>query len=219
MTIANDVKSNTSEIPFVGLHIVAKHMIHLREALESSIHTVDSAIRFVETAGSTSDDSQQPQQPQQRIRTQLKQGLEYQRSLFRSTDLRLASLEKRIDSTITLAFNTVNQRNSSITKRDSSTMKVIAAITLVFLPTTAVANVMGSQLFLATDTDGVWSVSLSPLFSTFWYVALAFTVAGIATVLVWQSVTDQEKPRRFLGNFTRPQGLFSKITDKMQHQV
>lgn len=190
----------------MGLHNVAKHMIHLREALESTVHAVDSAAKFVEARGAeqvlgTDDPSQRPSlKTSQRIRTELKQGLKYRRSVFRSIELRLASLEKRIDSTINLSFNTVTQQDSKLVKRDSKTMTAIAAITLVFLPTTAVASVMGSQLFLANNVDGSWSVSPSPLFPIFCYLAITFTVAGITVAVVWQWVIQRDRPRKHAGN-------------------
>ncbi|KAH8887307.1 hypothetical protein GQ53DRAFT_873059 [Thozetella sp. PMI_491] len=200
LTIAGMLHIHSEAIPFVGLHNIAKHSFHLREALDSSILLINRAIELVEGGGSSrvqigNYDAQQQQVACRKIRKPLLDRLKYRRSLFESTSLRLNSLDKRIRSAINLGFNIVTQRDSmvmiqdsAVMKRDSKTMKLIAAVTLLFLPATAVASVMGSQLFLARDVDGTWIVDPSPLFPAFWYVAVPFTVVGIVAAASWQWV-------------------------------
>jgi len=177
--------------PFVGLHNVAKHIIHLAEAVDSNLLVVGSAIERIKGNDADAHGSgicpvtrELPDSPQ-RIPNQLRERLLYRKSMFESTKLRLVSLQKRVDNAINLAFNTVTWRDSQVMMRDSSTMKAIAVITLFFLPATAIASVMGSQLFLADNSGGAWSVTPGPLFPSFWYVTASVTVAGFVSAIVW----------------------------------
>jgi uncharacterized radical SAM superfamily protein len=63
----------------------------------------------------------------------------YIQNLNKSTNMRLGSLSKKVDNTINLAFHMVAQQDSKRVTKDSSSMRVIATVTMVFLPGTAVA--------------------------------------------------------------------------------
>ena len=195
-------------MPFVELHNLAKHIVHLAEAVEAGLMVIESTFNCVkpQTTGPGSDSTislpNLATTTPNLIRQQLRERLLYRKSLFQSTKLRLGSLQKRIDICINLAFNTVAQHQSNVAQhlsnlaqqdskimlRDSKTMKAIAAVTLCFLPSTAVASIMGSQLFLARDKgDGTWDVGPSPLFSIFWSVSVPFTALAIALTALWHS--------------------------------
>jgi hypothetical protein len=81
------------------------------------------------------------------------------------------------------------RHDSTMMRHDSSSMKIIAAITMVFLPTTAVASVIGSQLFLSTvneDSEGsYWEVKASPLLNTLWMIAGPLTLGVITMAASW----------------------------------
>ncbi|RYP55739.1 hypothetical protein DL769_010059 [Monosporascus sp. CRB-8-3] len=146
------------KMPFVALHNVAKHIVHLGEALDSCLFLIDSMIAEIDTKDSSNTAAFARMESGSTMTTltsltttsQLRSSLLYRRSLFRSTNLRLTSLSKRVDNAINLAFNIVTQQDSMRMIQDSSSMKIIAAITLLFLPTTTVATVIGSQLFLSS---------------------------------------------------------------------
>jgi hypothetical protein len=78
-------------------------------------------------------------------------------------------------------------------------MKIIAAITMVFLPTTTVASVVGSQLFLTTvkdDSEGsYWDVKASPLFNTLWMIAGPLTLGVIIMAATWNWYTHLTYPK------------------------
>ena len=99
----------SSKIPFAAMHNCSKHIIHIAEALESCLMLVESTIENVgnheHLARMT---SQEP------ILKQLRESLKYRRSLFRSSQLRLFSLQKRIENAITLSFNLVTQQDSMV---------------------------------------------------------------------------------------------------------
>ena len=103
----------------------------------------------------------------------------------------------------------MQQRDSRInieiaeeTKRDSSAMKTLALITIVFLPTTAVAvsilthwllamlkhlqTIFSMGTFFDTNTgDGGDQVKTSPQFWIFWCVAIPLTLGTLMIWILW----------------------------------
>ncbi len=77
-------------------------------------------------------------------------------------------------------------------------MKIIAAITMVFLPTTAVASIVGSQLFTAnfSEESGTWDVQASPMFKVLWVVAGPLTVLVIAMSAGWNTLMERGNERQ-----------------------
>jgi hypothetical protein len=209
-----------SKIPFVALHNCAKHITYVDEAVESLAHLVDAVIQQVSTttemphntttttqaaAASSSSPAGMAENSHHNslIRQQLTDRLRYRRTVLRSTQLRLSSLHRRTANTLTLAFNLVTQQDSTVMRQDSSAMKMIAGITMVFLPTTGVAAVVGSQLFIVEQqqqhtgsncsTDAVpaaagetrWSVTATPLFRVLWWIAIPLTVLVVLLGALW----------------------------------
>ncbi|KAH7160583.1 hypothetical protein B0J13DRAFT_644396 [Dactylonectria estremocensis] len=165
------VRNLSSKIPFAPLHNCAKHIIHIAEALESCTMLVDSAMKNIGKHGPTP-----PRMGHERVLRQLQECLQYRQSLFRSSQLRLNSLQKRIDNAITLSFNLVTQQDSMLMIQDSSWMKIIAVITMTFLPTTGVATIVGSQLFITEAyNDKEWNILATPLFWTMWWISIPLT--------------------------------------------
>lgn len=181
----------SSKVPFSAMHNCAKHIIHIAEAIDSCIMLVDATLNNV-------GNHQHPEQPTLRepIIKQLRETLQYRRSLFMSSQLRLTSLQKRIDNAITLSFNLVTQQDSMVMIQDSNSMKVIAAITMIFLPTTGVATVVGSQLFTSEILkDGTsWDVRLSPLFWTTLWISIPLTVFVVLLAIIWHWWVHTESP-------------------------
>ncbi|KAK5997561.1 Notoamide biosynthesis cluster M'-like protein [Cladobotryum mycophilum] len=205
-------KSASSKIPFTALHNCSKHLIHLTEAIESCLMVAESLISSA--GGRSNDDADLISIPsgqrnswisnmdgdsrrrREMVERQLKECLQYRRSLFRSTQLRLSSLQKRIDAAITLSFNLLTQQDSKVLMQDSTSMKIIAAITMVFLPTAVVAAVSGGQLF-ETQRDGdtqKWSIDATPLFYTTWWISIPLTVIVILLALSWVWWTHGDRP-------------------------
>jgi hypothetical protein len=184
------IRKMSSKIPFAALHNCAKHIIHIAEAIESCLMLVDSAIDNVGNHDHTSlNGSNIP------VGRQLRECLRYRRSLYRSSQLRLSSLQKRIDNALTLSFNLVTQQDSMVMIQDSNSMKVIAAITMIFLPTTGVATVIGSQLFITDHGDKGWDVLTTPLFWTMWWISIPLTVFTAILAFLWHWWTHSDSPK------------------------
>lgn len=131
---------------------------------------------------------------------QVRETLRYRYSLFSSTRLRLTSLQKRVDNTTTLAFNLVTQQDSRLMMQDSASMTIISFITVLFLPTTGVAAVVGSQVFLTEFGTGTGAdaspdvIRTSPLFGTLWWFAIPLTVAATGFAMLYRLFVSMERP-------------------------
>ncbi|ORY61637.1 uncharacterized protein BCR38DRAFT_487381 [Pseudomassariella vexata] len=180
-------------MPFADLHNISKHTIHLHEAIAAQLLLVDSIIarlgmhdeRHMQSQQGSSSDAAKLQ-----ARQQVRESLEYRKSLVQSTQMRLGSLQRRIDNIIALSFNLVTQNDSMIMindskvmAQDSNSMKVIAGITMLFLPATAVASILGSQLFV----DNV----PTPLFRVMWWIIIPLTILVFLFAALWLRWTSQ----------------------------
>lgn len=202
----------SSKIPFAAMHNCAKHIIHIAEAIESCLLIIDSTFHNVgnhqHVARSTSHEP---------VLKQLRECLQYRKSLFNSSQLRLNSLQKRIENAITLSFNLVTQQDSLVMIQDSNSMKIIAAITMIFLPTTGVASVVGSQLFLSEvhDDKKGWDVLTTPMFWTMWWISIPLTVIVAILALFWHWWTHSESPKREVVQVVKRAATFNSSKQKL----
>ena len=97
----------------------------------------------------------------------------------------LEGAKSRKETTMNLVYNLVNQKEAETsiaiardTKDDSSSMKAIAALTMVFLPATAVTSFFGMGFF----DGGGGNFTVAPE----WWIFLAVTVPlTIGLVVIW----------------------------------
>ncbi|KAF4980286.1 hypothetical protein FZEAL_3657 [Fusarium zealandicum] len=208
---SKNIRKMSSKIPFAAMHNCAKHIIHIAEAIESCIMLVDLTLPNVGNHEHTG-------RPMTRepVLKQLRETLQYRRSLFRSSQMRLGSLQKRVENAITLSFNLVTQQDSMVMIQDSNSMKVIAAITMIFLPTTGVATVIGSQLFLSeVRSDGeTWDVFLTPLFWTMWWISIPLTIFVVILAIIWHWWTHTESPTGEVAQVVKRAATFSSSSSK-----
>jgi Mg2+ and Co2+ transporter CorA len=149
-------------IDFTGLHNVSKHITHLCEGADAALSTLQLLIQHVERSINRSAPAT--------VGRQSRDSLEHCATLFQSTRLRLLSLESRMANVINLSFHLVTQQ-------DSSSMKTIAFMTLIFLPVGTIAAVFGSQFFnLSVDENGVQHFIFShDWFWIMWAISLPIT--------------------------------------------
>ncbi|KAI4180346.1 MAG: hypothetical protein L6R41_007292 [Letrouitia leprolyta] len=126
----------------------------------------------------------------------IKQGvhalLQYKLSLLEICKLRVQSLESRSQNMINLAFNTVNQQNSQIMKADSQSMKVIAIVTMLFLPAATVATICGSQFFNFDEESQ--KVVISVDFKFFWATTVPLTILVFFSYVLKQQLKGPKPP-------------------------
>lgn len=167
--------SRAEPADFAMLHEIAKQGIYMSEAATAAVIQMENIIAYLREPSSgkqASDD---------RMREIALQQFTYQKSAFRSTQLRLSSLDKRIANIISLSFNLVAQRDSQIMRQDSSAMKAIAVLTLIFLPLTGIASLFSTPFF---DVEGR-HLFVSASIWIFWVVTVCLTVSIVAFWLWW----------------------------------
>ena len=171
--------------PFGTLHRYANDLAYLKETIESNL-LVTGAI--LERTG-----KRNPEGPTQFDQAStdndiLKEGLLYHQSLFRSTQLRLSSLEKRIQSANNLAFNMVTQQDSVIVMEDSASVAILTTVAAVFLPITSIATIIGSDLFVTSqDEQGDWVTVATPLIRYLYIIGIPTTVVIFITSYLWST--------------------------------
>ncbi|KAJ5333364.1 uncharacterized protein N7506_007147 [Penicillium brevicompactum] len=164
------------------LHDIARHAIHVCESLDVAVQTIESVqMHYLKYTGS------KPQHNDPAFDQDLRAQLEFYRGFIANLRHRSTSNEKRLQNEIQLAFNTVAQHNAGTSVEigraaqiDSSAMKTIAFVTLIFLPPTFISSIFSMSFFQAGDNNG-WG--LSSKFWLYWVFAIPTT---IATVLIWR---------------------------------
>ncbi|KAH7392943.1 hypothetical protein BKA66DRAFT_547318 [Pyrenochaeta sp. MPI-SDFR-AT-0127] len=192
---------------FTGLHNLAKHTIYLRENCESALATLD-ALRD-HHKGVIGD---RPNPSQELTR----QAFRYRKTLFQSTQRRLASLDARMANIIELSFHIVTQGDSRLMQSENQSMKTIAVMTLIFMPLSTVAGIFGTQ-FMKIQEDAPFRITVSRDFWLLWVIAVPLTVIVMVIWRVWYldargRLVDQLPPRPsgkhgYMGWKTLPQTL------------
>jgi hypothetical protein len=160
-------------IDFVGMHNIAKHVVYMRESFDAISHTVDALLAIHSNkswqlkAGTTPSP----------VNVSVHRALLYRKGVFHSSNLRLKSMEKRVQNLIQLSFNLVAQQDSRVIQVDSKLMMLIALVTLVFLPSSTIASVFGSQFFVFNNDGNSTSpdLLLSNQFWLFWVISIPIT--------------------------------------------
>lgn len=192
-----------SHIDFAGLHDMSKHCIYLLEGLEAATSTLDAMVQHLQaltTVGAATSN----------LTAALISALNYRKRTFQSTHLRVRSLEKRMENISSLSFHLVTQHNSEIMRddskvmridssimredssvmredsrvlrNDSAAMKMIALLTLIFLPATGVASVLSCPFFKVDFSNEAEPILVAASFKLFWILVLPLT---FGTMVVW----------------------------------
>ena len=169
----------------------------LREGSQGLLAILDAAVDYHKSAT--------PFLSPDLLSQQTQAALEYRRRLTRATDERAATFEKRINNLITLFFNHISQQDNAMLMRDSSSVKAIAFITLIFLPVTTVATICGSQFFYKLDKGGI---AMDP---SGWVMFVVSVVLSLLLLAVWGYYTKRLEQR-----FARGRGSSSRAARKLK---
>ncbi|PTB54290.1 hypothetical protein M431DRAFT_118235 [Trichoderma harzianum CBS 226.95] len=204
------------------LYLFARHATELSRALESALMINEGILMNASISIPSTTSMGNPPSPSNNISIsrrslvdlQLKECLEYRRTLFHSTHLRLSHLQKRIEAATALASNLVSQQQSAAAIQGPVSMKLIAASILIFLPTITVATIAGSGLLLSEqlDEEGSWDVSATPLFYLLWYISIPLTLVLVLLSLCWLWWRRGKS-----GNMTQASSWFQKVMIWRRH--
>lgn len=169
--------------PFGTIHRYANDLAYLRETVESNLLVTEA---ILERTGERNTESPVQANLPPTDNDLLREGLLYHKSLFRSTQLRLSSLDKRIQNASTLAFNMVTQQDSLIMMQDSASVTILTAVAAAFLPITSIATILGSQLFVTSqDNQGNWIIVATPLIRYLYTIGIPITIAIFIASYLW----------------------------------
>lgn len=125
---------------------------------------------------------------------------------------RIMNLQRRTSNFVTLLYNLITGHDSTInlkiatesakiardTRKDSASMKIIAAMTLLYLPATFVCSLFGTNL-IALDTSTA-NGEPALIVSRLWWIYLAFAVPLTAFTmigfLVWRRFRERKPSER-----------------------
>jgi hypothetical protein len=178
-----------SQMDFAGLHDMSKHCIYLLEGLEAATSTLDAMSKHLQSSKimGTATSS---------LAAATINALNYRKRTFESTHLRVRSLEKRMANISSLSFHLVAQHGSEIMRNDSkvmredsrvlrndsAAMKMVALLTLVFLPATGVASVLSCPFFRVDHGREAEPLLVAASFKVFWILVLPLT---FGVILMW----------------------------------
>ncbi|KAJ3508564.1 hypothetical protein NMY22_g16570 [Coprinellus aureogranulatus] len=87
----------------------------------------------------------------------------------------------QIDSSTSLSIASSSKRIAEETKKDGRSMKIIAVVTMVFLPASLVAGIIDTPFF-TTGEEALSTLKVSPQFWILWVVSVSLT---ILVLLAW----------------------------------
>ncbi|KAL8799479.1 MAG: hypothetical protein Q9200_007526 [Gallowayella weberi] len=126
---------------FIAMYNIAKHIIHLKES---------SSAAYLTACEISEAHRQLMIQPERTDRARVMEGvqalIQHKLTLLEGCKVRVESLDNRTQNMTNLAFNTVNQQDSHTMKSDSQSMKVIAVVTMLFLPAATIGRLRKSIL-------------------------------------------------------------------------
>ncbi|KAI5924314.1 hypothetical protein F4810DRAFT_664866 [Camillea tinctor] len=121
----------------------------------------------------------------------VKNQIDYLRSRCDIQFSRNQRMLNRIDISLQVLYNLMQQEVAHETRRDSSAMKSIALLTMVFLPATAIATIMAPFVKI-TDDD---KIVISGQFWQFWAVAVPVTLFVLTLWALWTQRREIKKTR------------------------
>ncbi|KAK8022036.1 hypothetical protein PG993_012803, partial [Apiospora rasikravindrae] len=179
---------------FRRLHDLARHAIHVTETLDVSMQTLAAVLAQHKDirleAGSNEEGAH--------VWKNVRQRLLAHKQIIDNLRCRSQSNQDRLQNEIQLAFNLVALEDSKTSigisraaKTDSTAMKTISFLTLIFLPPTFICAIF-SMSFFNYDAEGGWTVS--PKFWIYWAFAVPLTVVCSVMYYLWQASLSSSKP-------------------------
>ncbi|KAL4864917.1 hypothetical protein BDV12DRAFT_158175 [Aspergillus spectabilis] len=144
--------------------------------------------------------------------------LEHNNTLARTIEDHVLGLQKRLELQLNVLYSFVAQTDNRLSARlaatagrDSTSMKILAFITTIFLPGTYVATVFSMSMFNweegSTDTVGSDSNSptISPRFWIYWAVSAPLTALTLGGWALWWSFEKHRYDEHLEDTVKRPE--------------
>ncbi|KAK5747552.1 hypothetical protein LTR17_000195 [Elasticomyces elasticus] len=175
----------TSVPDYVSMHELARHTVHIAENVEMSSKVLEALQQEVIEYDPTT-----PTSPESSNRTNLLRTLRCQHTLLQCAHGRACALTARLQNEINLAFHIGTERDSATARQmalsmrqDSTAMKTISVLGLVYLPGTFISGIFGMSFFDSSQdpaTPKIWTASYQ--FWIYWATTVPLT---LLTILIW----------------------------------
>ncbi|KAJ6782403.1 hypothetical protein PWT90_10096 [Aphanocladium album] len=164
------------------LHDLARHVIHI---VETTAVTMNTMQRIHAVHRQYVEDQKTSERPLGISEVQIHKRIQDQLVFFEQISVglqkRASATNDRLHNEIQLSFNTVVQKDSAMTLKisriaqdDSKVMRMIAFLTLIFLPATFVSAVFSTSFFNFNPDANKWTVS--DKFWIYWVISVPITV-------------------------------------------
>ncbi|ATY60938.1 Mg2+ transporter -like Zinc transport [Cordyceps militaris] len=169
------------------LHDLARHAIHIAETTATTINTIHGIVaahgEYMKASTDTSDSFQS-------IARRVQNRLLLYSQVALGLQNRAVATKDRLHNEIQLSFNMVTQNDAATTidigliaKEDSTVMRKIAYLTMVFLPATFVSAIFSTSFFNFNPELERWRVS--EMFWVYWACSAPVTLVAIASFRFW----------------------------------
>lgn len=175
------------ETDYPWMHEVARHACHSSETLLVAIETISKMHKQYS--------SFQEKRSEHSSSVRLEQFLDFQEQMLRGQHTRSVAVEARLKNELNLALNLVAQQESAAiarisqaTQLDGEAQRVVAMITLLFLPSTFVSTLFSTTFFAfvpgSEGRSASWAVSEK--FWIYWVFSVPLTVIAVGCWYCWQ---------------------------------
>lgn len=193
-SILHPVPSTYNNLKVMSAHATATaNLVSYFQCVVSPLGT--ELLQFIETS-SKENESQSHN---------IKQHITYLRQRLKSLTAYLRYLDQRAARQVAATFHLVAQTNASInlavaqdtktiaaaSKHDSSSMKMLAAVTTIFLPGAFTSSLFSMSMFNWSATDGIPVVS--ERLWIYWSIAIPLTLVTVGIWLGWDVWTARQK--------------------------
>ncbi|KAF2191309.1 hypothetical protein K469DRAFT_720289 [Zopfia rhizophila CBS 207.26] len=193
----NREKDQAADADFSELHEISRHSTHSSETLSVTIQTMED---LQQRHREFHEHSLSPIAVTSTGWKATQQYMGFQAQLIRNLKLRSQANQERLLNEITLAYNTITQRDSKVmveigeaTQSDSAAMKTVAVVTITFLPATFTSAIFSMSFFNFSPGDGSqadeWRVSGK--IWIYWVVAVPLTGLALFSWFLWQRSKGQ----------------------------
>ncbi|KAM4065464.1 corA-like Mg2+ transporter protein domain-containing protein [Hirsutella rhossiliensis] len=159
----------THTTDFVAMHDISRHAGHLVEVHAATVETMRSLLHRQEIAYRVLPSLNKT------YKEQAHEYLNFQLQMIKSLQRRSLSIQERINSEITLAYNIM-------AVQDNTVMKSIALLTVTFLPATFISALFSTTFFSFAEES--WNISKK--FWIYWVVAIPSTL--LVLIIWWLSL-------------------------------
>ncbi|KAK2590207.1 hypothetical protein QQS21_012110 [Conoideocrella luteorostrata] len=176
------------DIDYSNLHDIARHVVHVSETLAVSVQTIESIQKHHEIFHGYSN------VPITNASKNIRYRLYFYHQMLTGNLHRSEANKSRLQNEISLAFNQVSQGDSFLsvriaadTRADSTAMRILSIVTVVFLPAAFISAVFSTSFFnFQQDKEKGDSWKVSDKIWIYWVTVAIVTIVTFSVIWYFQ---------------------------------